>query len=72
MDKEKIERILLEAVIYRPAGGDVDILIGGTDTYDGILYGTSEDGNEYQIPFDEIDLELDSFFKYVKVDVDTI
>lgn len=72
MNKDKIARVIAESVTYCADGSDFDIFIDGYDTNDEIMYGHDEDGNEYEIPFDEIDLELDSFFKYVKVDVDAV
>lgn len=72
MDKEKIVRVIVESVTYCPDGSDFDIFIDGFDVDEATLWGHSEDGEEYEIPFDEIDLDKDSFFKYVKVDVDSL
>lgn len=72
MNKDKIARVIAESVTYCPDGSDFDIIIDGYDKDDAILWGHDDDGNEYEIPFDEIDLELDSFFKYVKIDVDAV
>ena len=72
MDKDKIVRVISESVTYCPDGSDFDILIDGFSIDEEILWGHDDDGNEYEIPFDEIDLEKDSFFKYVKVDVDSL
>lgn len=59
--------IIDEAVIYCPEGNDLDIIIDGYSTDDRILRGHDDDGNEYEIPFDEIDLDTDSFFAYQKI-----
>lgn len=72
MDKDKIARVIDDAIIYYPDGSDFDIVIDNYSLEDDILYGHDDDGNEYEIPFDEIDLEKDSFFKYVKIDVDAV
>lgn len=71
-DFDKLKKVLAEAVIYCPQGSDRDITIEDWDDEFEMLYGSDSDGNEYEIPFDEIDLKADNFFMYVKVDVDNI
>lgn len=72
MDKDKIVRVISESVTYCPVGCDFDLFIDGFDTDLEILYGYTEGGEEFEIPFDEIDLVNDSFFTYSKVDVDSL
>jgi hypothetical protein len=72
MDKDKIARVIDDAIIYCPDGNDFEIIIDNYSLIDNALYGHTDDGEEFQIPFDEIDLEKDSFFKYVKIDVDAV
>ena len=69
-NKEQILAVLERAHSYVPSGHDTEILVDSWDAEAEELYGTSWEGEEYAIPFDEIDLVEDSFYEMTKIVVD--
>lgn len=70
MNTDKLIQVLERAHSYVPSGHESEILIDGWDADAAELYGTSWEGEEYVIPFDEIDLVEDSFYEMTKIVVD--
>lgn len=70
MNTDQLIQILERAYTFSPDGSDFDIFVDGWDADAQVLQGSDEDGNEYEIPFDEIDLEADSFYELAKIVVD--
>jgi len=71
MSIDKVIEIVEQAAIYSPVTGE-SIRIDYWDTPDEdpqeMFYGTGEEsGEEYGIRFDEVDLELDLFYKLVLI-----
>ena len=70
MNTDKLMAVLERAHSYVPSGHDFEILIDGWDAEAGELRGSTWDGEEFIIPFDEIDLVEDSFYEMAKIVVD--
>ena len=70
MNKDNLIRILERAHSYVPSGHDTEILIDGWDADADEIYGASWEGEEFVIPFNEINLVEDSFYELSKIVVD--
>ena len=70
MNTDQLIAILERAHSYVPSGHDVEILIDGWNVEAAELYGASWNGEEFIVPFDEIDLVEDSFYEMTKIVVD--
>lgn len=70
MNTDKLMAVLERAHTYVPSGHDFEILIDGWNVEAAELYGASWDGEEFIVPFDEIDLVEDSFYEMTKIVVD--
>lgn len=72
MNVEQFIKVLDRAYTYSPDGSDFDIIIDGYDKDDAILWGHDDDGNEYEIPFEDVNFEKDTFFELTEIAIDTV
>ena len=68
---EQIRQVVLESLIYCSAADQESIRIEYTDEENFVGVG-EESGQEYTVEFDEIDLDQDTFYKLVPVDIKTV
>lgn len=72
MQIDQFIKVLERTYTYSPDGADFDIIIDGWDPETGTVWGSDEDGNEYEIPFEDIDFEKDTFYELTKIEVDSV
>ena len=68
---EQIRQVVQMSAIYYSASDQEGIRIHYTNETDFVGEG-EETGESYQIEFDEIDLDEDTFYKLVPVDIKTV
>lgn len=68
---EQIRRVVLESTVYCSAFDQESIRIDYTEEDHFVGVG-EETGMEYTVGFDEIDLDTDTFYQLVPVDIKTV
>ena len=68
---EQIRRVVLESTVYCSAADQESIRIDYTEEDHFVGVG-EETGLEYTVGFDEIDLDTDTFYQLVPVDIKTV
>ena len=68
---EQIRRVVLESIVYCSAFDQESIRIDYTEEDHFVGVG-EETGMEYTVGFDEIDLDTDTFYQLVPVDIKTV
>ena len=65
-------KVLERTHTYSADGADFDIIIDGWDPETGTFWGSDWEGNEYEVHFEDIDFENDTFYELTKIDVDSL